>query len=114
MGCISLNTGILRVFFGTPESTSTQGGAIRYIKIFHFALDPSVFAAFRWGLGLAATSVHINSSSPKQLDARAEERDGRWSMGLGNAYTYASKSEDAAFLLVFGNIFARSAGVLVS
>ena len=96
------------------QNTRKHFDSVRYIKIIHFTLDPRVFAAFRWGLGLAATSVHINSSSPKQLDARAEERDGKWSMRLGNAYTYASKSEDAAFLSVFGNIFARSAGVLVS
>ena len=85
---------------------------MRYINISHFTMDPRVFAVFRCGLGLAATSVHINSSSPKQLDARAEERDGKWSMRLGNAYAYASKSEDAAFLFGVGNIFARPAGVL--
>ena len=69
-------------------------------------------AAFRWGLELAATTVHIISSSPKQLDARAEERDGKWSMRLGDAYKHASKFEDAAFFLDFGNICAACGWLL--
>ena len=65
---------------------------------------------------LLRTTYTSQRRIPSRFDAGAEERGGsgrQVAHDARNAYNYASKSEDAAFLMVFGSICARSAEVLV-
>ena len=71
-----------------------------------FTLEPHVSAAFRRCLGAAGRRI------ASRLDAGADTREDKWLMRLGNAYKYASKFEDAAFFLDFGNICAACGGLL--
>ena len=71
-----------------------------------FTLESYVFAAFRWCLGAASRRI------ASRLDAGADARERKWLMRLGNAYKYASKFADAAFLLDFGSICAACGGLL--
>ena len=71
-----------------------------------FTLEPHVSAVFRRCLGAAGRRI------ASRLDAGADTREDKWLMRLGDAYKYASKFEDAAFFLDFGNICAACGGLL--
>ena len=86
-----------------------------HVKIWHAALRGRL-AFLQLFAGASALPRKPFAASRKilsRLDAGADEREGEWLMRQGNAYKYASKFEDAAFLLEFGSICAACGGLLV-